>query len=214
MLNLPPRSDFRTRPIFTPRLMLAPLDGAAAREMHEAIALSRAELEPWLPWVPFTQDAASALQYAEASAHDWDSGRASRFVIRDRVTHVFLGIAGIEAWQSLHDAGDLGYWLTSGSHGKGYMTEAARATLHFAFETAGAMRHGLDEPIPGAPAISDEGDAAVAISQLIEALQRFDAHDGPLQPHFAYGLLDKQRYLGAHAMHLRNHLSEIRIASA
>jgi len=140
MLNLPPRSDFRTRPIFTPRLMLAPLDGAAAREMHEAIALSRTELEPWLPWVPFTQDAASALQYAEASAHDWDSGRASRFVIRDRVTHVFLGIAGIEAWQSLHDAGDLGYWLTSGSHGKGYMTEAARATLHFAFETAGAHR--------------------------------------------------------------------------
>lgn len=140
MLTLPPRSDFRTRPIFTPRLMLAPLDGAAAREMHEAIMASRAELEPWLPWVPFTQDAPSSLQFAEASAHDWDSGRASRFAIRDRVTHVFLGITGIESWQSMHDSGDLGYWLKTSSRGHGYMTEAARATLHFAFEMAGAHR--------------------------------------------------------------------------
>ena len=140
MLSLPPRSDFRTRPIFTPRLMLAPLDGAAAREMHEAIVASRAELEPWLPWVPFTTDAASCLGYCEASAHDWDAGRASRFSIRDRTTHVFLGIVGIESWQGLHDSGDLGYWLVTSARGRGYMTEAARATLHFAFEVAGAHR--------------------------------------------------------------------------
>ncbi len=140
MLTLPARADFRARPIFTPRLMLMPLDGAAAREMHEAITASRAELEPWLPWVPFTTDADSSLQYAEASAHDWDAGRASRFVIRDRATHVFLGITGVEAWQALHDSGDLGYWLRSSSQRHGYMTEAALATLHWAFETAGAHR--------------------------------------------------------------------------
>lgn len=140
MLTLPARADFRTRPIFTPRLILAPLDGAAAREMHEAITSSRAELEPWLPWVPFTHDAATSLQYAEASAADWDSQRASRFVIRDRTSHVFLGVVGVEAWQALHDSGDLGYWLKAGVRGRGYMTEAARATLHFAFEVAGAHR--------------------------------------------------------------------------
>ena len=120
--------------------MLSPLDGAAAREMHEAIQASRAELEPWLPWVPFTQDAASSLQFAETSVADWDAQRASRFVIRERTTHVFLGIVGIESWQALNDSGDLGYWLKAGMHGRGYMTEAARATLRFAFDVVGAHR--------------------------------------------------------------------------
>jgi Protein of unknown function (DUF1569) len=79
----------------------------------------------------------------------------------------------------------------------------------FAFETAGAMRHGLDQPIPGAPDIATEGDAGSAIDALIQTLQRFDAHNGALQPHFAYGALDKGRYLAAHIMHVRNHLDEI-----
>lgn len=88
-----------------------------------------------------------------------------------------------------------------------------RATLgpaaFFAFETVDAMRHGLDEPIPGAPALALEGDAATAISELIDSLRKFDGYAGPLQPHFAYGALSKQEYLAAHSMHVRNHLSEI-----
>ena len=33
----------------------------------------------------------------------------------------------------------------------------------------------------------------------------FDAHTGVLQPHFAYGALDKPSYTRAHLMHLANH---------
>jgi hypothetical protein len=80
----------------------------------------------------------------------------------------------------------------------------------FAFETAGAMRHGLAEPIPGAAPIAEDGDPAIAISGLVESLQRFEAHEGPLQPHFAYGALSKSQYRNAHRMHVENHLSEIR----
>ena len=40
-----------------------------------------------------------------------------------------------------------------------------------------------------------------------KAAQDFAAHTGPLQPHFAYGALDKAQYEQAHAMHLANHLS-------
>jgi Protein of unknown function (DUF1569) len=83
------------------------------------------------------------------------------------------------------------------------------AAAFFAFETAGAMRHGLDQPIPGAPDIAMDGDTSSAIEALIKTLQRFDAHTGALKPHFAYGALDKGRYLAAHIMHVRNHLDEI-----
>ncbi len=81
--------------------------------------------------------------------------------------------------------------------------------VFLAFETAGAMRHGLDEPIPGAPDIAADGDAVAAIDALIHMLQRFDAHAGLLRPHFAYGALDKAQYIAAHSMHVHNHLSEI-----
>jgi hypothetical protein len=84
----------------------------------------------------------------------------------------------------------------------------------FAFETAGAMRHGRDQPIPGAPAIAAEGEAGAAIEALLQSLRRFDQHSGVLQSHFAYGALDRPQYLAAHTMHVRDHLGEILVDPA
>jgi hypothetical protein len=75
------------------------------------------------------------------------------------------------------------------------------------FDARGAMRHGLDEPIPGAPALALALDAAVA--RALQALQDFEAWPGPLAPHFAYGALDKGQYTRAHLMHLANHWTEV-----
>ena len=76
------------------------------------------------------------------------------------------------------------------------------------FAWRGRMSHNLAEPIPGAPALDALApDATAALARLREAVQAFTAHAGPLQPHFAYGALDKAQYEQAHAMHLANHLS-------
>jgi hypothetical protein len=40
----------------------------------------------------------------------------------------------------------------------------------------------------------------------------FEAHAGPLAPHFAYGELDKAQYTRAHLMHLANHAERVRQA--
>lgn len=79
----------------------------------------------------------------------------------------------------------------------------------YAFSTAGAMRHNLSEPIPGAPAIPSSGSAGDAIGRAISSLKTFAAYTGPLYPHFAYGNLDKDDYLEAHVLHIRNHMREI-----
>lgn len=75
------------------------------------------------------------------------------------------------------------------------------------FDARGTMRHGLDEPIPGAPALSLPLEAA--IQRLLAALQAFEAWQQPLAPHFAYGALDKNQYTRAHLMHLANHWTEV-----
>jgi hypothetical protein len=80
------------------------------------------------------------------------------------------------------------------------------------FEARGRMSHGLQEPIPGAPALPADVALPVARERLLAALGRFEAHTGPLQPHFAYGALDKAAYTRAHLMHLADHWQHYRAA--
>lgn len=87
-----------------------------------------------------------------------------------------------------------------------------RATLGRAafavFDARGQMSHPLDQPIPGAPSLVPPPELDAARTRLIRAIEQFERHDGPLQPHFAYGELDKAAYARAHLMHLCQHWSE------
>ena len=86
--------------------------------------------------------------------------------------------------------------------------QASAGALAFrAFSRHGAMRHDTTEPIPGAPPLVAT-DTGLAAERLLAALDRFAAHTGPLQPHFAYGALDAGQYLRAHLMHLAEHAAE------
>lgn len=80
------------------------------------------------------------------------------------------------------------------------------------FSARGAMRHPLDEAIPGAAELAEPASQAAALQRLQAAFERFAGHDGPLHPHFAYGALDHAEYVEAHVLHLYNHLSLIRLA--
>lgn len=76
------------------------------------------------------------------------------------------------------------------------------------FDARGQMSHPLDQPIPGAPEVPAQAPLDAAVQRLLAAFDRFEAHTGALQPHFAYGLLDKPAYERAHLMHLANHWAE------
>jgi ribosomal-protein-serine acetyltransferase len=140
MLAIPTRSDVRLHPLQTARLWLQPVDASDAPELWSAIDRSRATLEPWLPWVHLATNSAASAQFAEACVVDWDHGRALRFAIRERKTRALVGVIGLETCIHLHRSCELGYWLHREATGRGLMTEAARATLRFGFETLGAHR--------------------------------------------------------------------------
>lgn len=74
------------------------------------------------------------------------------------------------------------------------------------FAARGRMSHGLDDEIPG-EIIDTSRSASAALTRIKEALTAFDAHSGPMQPHFAYGKLTKDQYALAHVMHIQDHLS-------
>lgn len=81
------------------------------------------------------------------------------------------------------------------------------AAAYQVFAWRGRMSHDLAEPIPGAPAIDAGTDSSTALERLRVSIRAFGQWTGPLQPHFAYGVLAKQQYELAHAMHIANHLS-------
>lgn len=109
-----------------------------------------------------------------------------------------------------HAAQSVEYSLTGFPQPKPAWFRATAGSAAFAvFSARGRMSHGLAEPIPGAPAIAAGQPLAAAIDHLVAALQAFDAHSGPLAPHFAYGALDKPAYARAHLMHLANHWDEV-----
>ncbi len=112
-----------------------------------------------------------------------------------------------------HLAQSIDYSLSGYPHMKSpaFRRTAGRAVF-FAFSTAGAMRHDLAAPIPGAPELPADGPTDTGIDTLLASLERFEAHDGPLEPHFAYGDLSRDDYRDAHILHVRNHLQEIAVA--
>jgi ribosomal-protein-serine acetyltransferase len=140
VLAVPPRAELRLRPLETHRSLLLPIDTSDARDLWHAVEASRRELEPWLPWVPFNVDEDASWRYAEASANDWDAARACRFAIRERASRRLLGVVGLEQFAHLHQACELGYWLRTDTTGKGFMTEASRIVVDWAFRTLGAHR--------------------------------------------------------------------------
>lgn len=92
--------------------------------------------------------------------------------------------------------------------GSALLRHVAGPLAFAAFDRQGAMRHDLTAPIPGAPALVAT-DLAAAAQRLHAALDAFEAHAGPLQPHFAYGALDRRAYTRAHLLHLANHAQRI-----
>ncbi len=133
LLSIPARAQVRRQPVETPRLILVPIEISDADELWDAVEGSRWHLERWLPWVPFNGTREASMRYAEACVSDWDGGRAVRFAIRDRQSRDLLGVVGLDSCVHLHRSCELGYWLRRDATGKGLMTEAASASVEFAF---------------------------------------------------------------------------------
>lgn len=105
-----------------------------------------------------------------------------------------------------HCAQSIEYSIAGFPESKSALFQNTAGSLAFKFFTLrGRMSHSLTEPIPGAPDLNSNLQAANA--RLRRAIHHFQGHNTALRPHFAYGDLSKPDYEQAHAMHLANHFS-------
>ena len=112
----------------------------------------------------------------------------------------------------MHCAQSVDYSIDGYPEHKSDLFKATAGALAFsAFKAKGQMTHNLSEAIPGAPIIPEDQSLESAIEAFRLSLIRFQSYKGLLLPHFAYGDLSKTDYEKAHAMHLNNHMLEMRI---
>ena len=76
------------------------------------------------------------------------------------------------------------------------------------FLRRGWFNHDLAGPVPGAADLEAD-DPHAAEQRLRAAIERFEAHEGELAPHFIFGTLSKADFDHFHAMHLADHFAAV-----
>lgn len=105
--------------------------------MHEAVAYSLDDLQPWLPWAE-SYDKSSAQRFVRESVSAWSEGRAFDFTIRP-IDKPDRHIGNVSVWSTSaqNRIGEVGYWISSKETGHGYGTEATTRIMQIGFEELG-----------------------------------------------------------------------------
>lgn len=106
-------------PFLTPQIIIEAIGDAETIEFMDAV-----------PSMTYTEENAKGfmdfLRYTAESEEELELG------IFDIETNHFIGMCTLESINREHGVCELGYWLSKGYVGKGYMTECARALLQYA----------------------------------------------------------------------------------
>jgi RimJ/RimL family protein N-acetyltransferase len=108
------------------------------RDLMAAISASLDELRAWMPWAQAMPTAEAESAVIEASSTRFDRGEDLEYFLFELGTGGLVGAAGLHLRQS--ETAEIGYWVRSDRHGRGYATEAARALTSAAFEHFRSLR--------------------------------------------------------------------------
>lgn len=130
-------TQVHSQPRYTKRLMLRPFRRRDVGPLHEAVAASLDDLQPWLPWVE-RYDRGVAQRFVRESAAAWAEGRAFDFTIR-AIDDLDRHIGNVSVWPTSQQnrIGEVGYWIRSDETGRGIGAEATKCAMQIGFEEIG-----------------------------------------------------------------------------
>jgi ribosomal-protein-alanine N-acetyltransferase len=119
--------------IDTPRLRLRPLvpgDAAALQRAAAAHAIADTMISVPHPYPP--GEAARFIAHCQVER---EAGRGLALAIEGRAEGDFIGLIEVRAIEPAHAQAELSFWLVETCWGLGYMSEAVRAIVGYAFTT-------------------------------------------------------------------------------
>jgi RimJ/RimL family protein N-acetyltransferase len=138
-MNKPNLIDFPDR-IETPRLYIRPCMPGDGSDVFKAIAESRSELKPWLPFARKEQTLDEVESGVRDSYAEFIKKTDIRLHIYLKETDEFLGSTGLHRIDWAVPKVEIGYWLNSRYTKKGYIVEAVKGLTQFALNDLSCKR--------------------------------------------------------------------------
>lgn len=134
-----------TTRLVTPRLVLRPPRTTDVTEIRRLLRANHEHLKPWNPAPPPGEDPSSITEVSKTvlrQRREWKLGRGYVFMVAEREhPSTFIGKVALSGiMRGAMYGAYLGYWMSADTQGRGYVTEALRAVLDFAFGPAGLHR--------------------------------------------------------------------------
>lgn len=107
------------------------------RESHldqlvPAVASSLEELRPWMPWAQVMPSANAERAAIQAGSARFERGEGFDYFLFERATDALVGAAGVRLL--IPGTAEIGYWVRSDRHRRGYATEATRVLTSAVFK--------------------------------------------------------------------------------
>ena len=134
-----------TTRLVTQRLVLRPPRTTDVTELRRLLRANHEHLKPWNPAPPPGEDPSSITEVSKTvlrQRREWKLGRGYVLMVaeRERPSTLIGKIALSGIMRGAMYGAYLGYWMSEDAQGRGYVTEALRAVLDFAFGPAGLHR--------------------------------------------------------------------------
>ncbi len=122
------------------RLIIRQLQDADAHELYSAVAESRDNLRPWLPFADDHQSPEESLEYIRQSSEAIAAGVSFNLSIWSAAEYSLLGCCGLHIKNERIPSFEIGYWARKSAEGNGYITEAVHLLYDFMFTSWNARR--------------------------------------------------------------------------
>jgi ribosomal-protein-alanine N-acetyltransferase len=130
--------DVRIEVLETPRLRLRPVQ--AGDEVALTELLQDQEIHRWTASIPYPYTIEEGRKFIEVRVRADAAGESFGWAVTDRPIGTLMGMMGLHDVVPDRGRAELGYWIGEAYRGRGYITEAARRVISWAFETAGFER--------------------------------------------------------------------------
>jgi len=121
-------------------MSLRPFQVDDSAQLYEAVHESLADLKPWMSWAHDGYSQQDADDFIRITRTRWEERTLFAFAITSAKTGEILGGCSLSHKHPVYHYCNLGYWVRSSQHGKGYAGRAAKLAARYGFEHGGIIR--------------------------------------------------------------------------
>ena len=174
-------------PLDTERLLLRKVEQTDAAFV--LTALSNDELTKYMLIRYYTLNEVQEQMDYYANHYKNDTGYY--WLMQNKITNESIGIIGINNISALHKKAEMGFWLLQMFNNKGYVTEAAKAVLHFCFNSLKLNRVEAT--------VETQNPASIKVIEKIGfthegTFKEYETNNGVFIDLMMYGLLAKEYF--------------------